>query len=269
MTMDRDEAELLAAEVRKATNQTSPPIDVLQIARDERIVPAPGEFGPEFEARIEYHHGPGQFILFFPVFTKGRSEARIRFSVAHELGHYYIPEHRRLLLNGKAHNSTCGSVCDNRLEREADQFAACLLIPRETLADFCWRKKVFTLKELVDLANAWQASATSAAIRYAQWTSECCAILLSKNGIVKCYIPSDDAAYRGFEWLGTKRVSPKSATMMATAHQRSRRFFEGESDTNAWFSERKASHRLWEEAFPLGYTQLVLTLLTFEIDDRD
>jgi hypothetical protein len=265
--MDRDEAELLAAEVRKATNQTSPPIDVLQIAREERIVLAPGEFGPEFDARIEYHQDPGKFLLFFPAFAEGRSEARIRFSVAHELGHYYIPEHRKLLIGGRAHNSTCGFICDNCLEREADQFAACLLVPREALADFCWHKRFFTLKELVDLAGTWRASATSTAIRYTQWTSECCAVLLSMNGIVRCYIPSDDAAYRGFQWLGNKRVSPKSATMMASAHQGSGRFFERESNTNAWFSERKASHRLWEEAFPLGYTQLVLTMLTFEVDD--
>jgi hypothetical protein len=129
------------------------------------------------------------------------------------------------------------------------------------------KKEFYTLKELIDLANTWQTSVTSAAIRYVQWASECCAIVLSQNKKIVCYIPSDDAGYRGFQWLGQQQVARGSATIEAHGHQGSGRVFEIESRTDMWFSDRRASLKLWEEAFPLGYTGLVLTMLTFEVDD--
>lgn len=267
--MDRDKVEELTYEIRDTFEQTSSPIDVLSIAKEEGILLAPGNYGQEFDGRIEFHRRQGKFILFYPKVATGHSLARIRFSVGHELGHYYMPEHRKLLIQERAHYSKPGFVCDNRLEREADFFSASLLIPSKILVDFCARKKFFTLKELVELAGTWQTSATSAALRYVQWTSECCAIVLSQKNAVLFYMPSEDAAFRGFQWLGHKNIPTSSATNKANKNQGSGQFFEQESHTEIWFSERKAESKLWEEAFPLGYTGLVLTMLTFEIEDKD
>lgn len=267
--MDRDEIETLTSEIRQTMGQTCPPVDVLHIASEEEIMLAPGNYGEEFDGRIEFHRQRGKFILFYPEASSTRLQTRIRFSVAHELGHYYIPEHRKLLMQGRVHNSISDFLCDNMLEREADSFAASLLLPADVLADFCARKKFFTLKEIVELAKTWQTSATSAAIRYVQWTSECCAIVLSQNELVRFYIASEDAAYRGFQWLGKKKVAPRSATIEAGKQRGSGQFFEQQSHTEMWFSDRYATLRLWEEAFPLGYTGLVLTMLTFEVEDLD
>jgi hypothetical protein len=266
--VERDEIEALVSEIRNAHGQTMPPIDVFHIAKEEGILLAPGNYGEEFDGRIEFHPRKNKFILFYPGNTKNRSIARIRFSVAHELGHYYISEQRKFLTQGVSHYSKAGFICDNKIEHEADFFAAALLIPKKTLRDFCARRKFYTLKELMELANTWQTSLTSAAIRYVQWTPECCAIVLSQNGKVLFYLPSDDAECRGFHWLGKKNVALRSATIKAMKSQGSSEVFEQESNTEMWFSDRRASRELWEEAFPLGYTDLVLTMLTLEVEDE-
>lgn len=267
--MDREQIEEVAAGVRKEIGEGKPPVNVLRIAGEESILLAPGDYGENFDGRIEYHRKKGKFILFYPGQNSTRTEGRVRFSVAHELGHYYLPRHRELLLGGKFHCSQVGFICDNRLEREADLFAASLLVPEAVLSDLCERRKFLNLKDILQLANAWNVSATCAAIRYVEYASEACALLVSRNGEVLYYIPSEDAAYRGFEWLGAKTIPRHSATAEAAATNGPGHIIERETHTETWFSQRRAGCSLWEEAYALGYTGLVLTMLAFDVEGQD
>ena len=53
------------------------------------------------------------------------------FSVAHELGHYFLPGHiDAVLADGDVHESRAGFASGDRYEMEADHFAATLLMPR-------------------------------------------------------------------------------------------------------------------------------------------
>jgi Zn-dependent peptidase ImmA (M78 family) len=60
-----------------------------------------------------------------------KNEGFIRFSVAHELGHYFLPGHSEALFpDGDGwHESRSGFISDDRYERQADLFAAALLMP--------------------------------------------------------------------------------------------------------------------------------------------
>lgn len=267
--MDRDETEATVSEVREAMGQTSPPVDVLKIAKEEGILLARGHYGEGFDGRIEYHQKQGKFLLFYPEVDRTHPHARVRFSIGHELGHYYLPEHRALLECARFHYSKAGFICENHLEREADGFAAALLLPEGVLADLCWRRKFLTLKDILELASEWQTSATCAAVRYAECAGEPCAMVVSAHEEIRYYVPSEDASYRGFRWLGIRKVPRGTATAEAATHQGSGRIFERQSHTEIWFSERRAQCKVWEEAFPLGYTGLVLTMLAFEIEDSD
>ena len=265
--MDRERQEEIASEVRASMEQRKPPIDVLGIAREEGIFLAPSDYGETFDGRIEYHHKKGKFILFYPASNASHGLARVRFSVAHELGHYYLPAHRELLLGGRFHNSHAGFICDNKLEREADQFAAALLLPDETLADLISRRSFLTLKDLLGLASEWEASATCTVIRYVEYTPEPCAIILSRGGQILFYVSSEDAAYRGFQYLGHKQIPRNTATSQVTAEPVFGPLAERDMHSEVWFSQRRAGCRLWEEAFPLGYTGLVLTMLAFNLGE--
>src|SRR5687768_4198009 len=77
------------------------PIDPLFIANEEGIDVLPGDYDGELEGRIEYHRedGVGQFYLMYGnEVLPFRPKGRVRFSIAHELGHFYMPEHRGYLL---------------------------------------------------------------------------------------------------------------------------------------------------------------------------
>ena len=140
-------------------------------------------------------------------------------------------------------------------------------MPKKLLADRCRRRRFLTLRDIVGLASEWNTSITSMAIRYAESAPEPCAIVLSESGHVRYYVPSEDAAYRGFRWLGVREIPRDSATAETGEHQGSGESFERRSDSEVWFSERHANCELWEAAFPLGYTGLVVTMLAFNMDD--
>src|SRR5712692_7836849 len=116
--MRTSEIERLAGEVLAGWGGKIPPVNVLSIASDEGIALAPGSYGENFCGRIEFHSDVGKFILFHPDLGLVQSPARVRFSVAHELGHYFIETHRELFMAGRAHNSASGFICEDEIERE-------------------------------------------------------------------------------------------------------------------------------------------------------
>jgi len=267
--IDRKEIEETASLIRLEMEEDTPPICPLRIAQEEGILLAPGHYGEAFDGRVEYHRKQSKFILFYPELNSAHNPARVRFSVAHELGHYYLPKHRDLLLRGNAHYSEAGFICDNRLEREADFFAAALLLPEKVLYRRISKGSFLTLKDILALASAWKTSVTCAAIRYVEYTPEACAILLSRKRQILYYVPSEEAACQGFKCLGRKQVPDQTVTAQASEHQPFGSVVEHSSHTDMWFSQRRSHRKIWEEAFPLGYTGIVLTMFVFEEDEED
>jgi len=234
------------------------PVNLDRLIHSEVNIRArPGDYGERFDGRIEYIRDKRIFILYHPAVTS----PRVRFSIAHELGHFYIPEHRDLLLTGKSHNSKPGFISDKKLEREADEFASYLLVPENYLKKLIWSKKFLSLKELLGLANELQVSATAMVIRYVRMTPEPCAVVLSQDGQQRFYWASEEMEYTGFQWRGRKDIPWDSASAEAAKNQGSGKVFEKTSDSGVWFSKRKREREIGEEAFPLGYTGLVLTML--------
>lgn len=84
--------------------------------------------------RIEYAHGPessevaadGTFTIYLPHFT---SPARDRFTIAHEIGHYYL--HYKAAKPEKGVAVSFGRSSGNRAETEANVFASALLMPEK------------------------------------------------------------------------------------------------------------------------------------------
>ena len=256
------EVKQIIDDLREGRVSQDSPVDLDRIIQDERSIrPAPGDYGDKFDGRIEYLLSDRVFIFYYPRTKSTFPNSRVRFSIAHELGHYFIPEHRQLLLTGNSHGSRPGFVSDTRLEREADEFAASLLIPQDYLERLNSRRKFLTLKDLLQLANDLQVSATAMAIRYTQMCSDRCAVILSQGGRQKFYLASEEMEYTGFKWRGCKDIPGDSASAKAAQNQGSRNVFDKASDSSLWFSGRKRECEIWEEAFPLGYTGLVLTML--------
>lgn len=258
--------EAVADDVRGSFGMIEPPVDVVQIAKSEGILLAPSsEYGADFLGRIEYHPEKQKFILFYPTREDGELSARNRFSVAHELGHYYIEAHREALLRGSVHNSTSGFICNESFEREADEFAAALMIPQKFMDAKLARYDFMELKTILALAKTCGTSSQCAAIRYATFTGEACSVIVSQNGRVLYSVPSDEARALGFSYV--RGIPQKAAVPDARNAPKEIKTKHGYS--SAWFGERSNDPRCFEESWGLGYNDLVLTVLSLQINDRD
>ena len=153
------------------------PVDPLAIARARRITASFGPYGDAFDGMLE--HKAGRFHVFCNADRVGGADApRARFTLAHELGHYYIDEHRSALEAGRAvaHRSQCEYESPNLAEQEADLFAANLLIPRERF-DAKAKAAAPGLGGITALAERFRTSITATAIRYAACDAGPCAVV--------------------------------------------------------------------------------------------
>jgi hypothetical protein len=266
--MRNREVEQKADDVLSAYQVHTGPVDVLGIAREEGIELAEGDYAESFCGRIEHHRELGGFVLFHPRIAPSKNVGRVRFSIGHELAHYFLDHHRAMLMSGRSHNSTSDFICDEALEREADRFAAALLIPSFALQQRLAQRGYMALREILVLAQEWQSSATSAAIRYARFTKEACGIVVSQDGIVQFYQPSDEAKATGFGFLRKgASVPPGSRTSEIKETRIGVGIREGAGNAEDWFPGRSQHRELWEEAFSLGGTGMVLTLLAVNGSD--
>jgi len=132
------------------------------------------DFADAFDGRLEYQSP--KFLLFYNTSYDafphiGNHHPKVTFSVAHELGHYFLERHRRFLKKGgRAHCSLAEFLSDNQPEREADTFAASLLMPAY-LASSIVNKNELTLSRLDDIARTFEISLLCTAIRAVQLRS--------------------------------------------------------------------------------------------------
>jgi Zn-dependent peptidase ImmA (M78 family) len=104
------------------------------------------------------------------------------FSIAHELSHYFLEGHPdQVFQNSDIHTSVAGFASDNRLEREADTFAASLLMPETLFKDQLTRyeKGLDCIESMAKICNT---SLTATAIRYAELSEDKVVVIVSTNG---------------------------------------------------------------------------------------
>lgn len=182
----RHKAAQLAAEIAIAYGFKEPPVDPFRIAAQEHpaLVLKGADFKSAFDGRLEYHPWKRRFLLFYNTkydTVPGVHHPRTRFSVGHELGHFFIEAHKEALLQGHSHGSRSERFASDTVEAEADTFAANLLMP-----DFLFRsavnKEPLSGNRLDTLAAAFQTSLISTAIRSVQISDFPCAVMAIRDG---------------------------------------------------------------------------------------
>ena len=143
-----------------------------------------GDFEKAFDGLIQYEKGA--FTIFCN--TANNSKSRQRFTLGHELGHFYIPRHRHALIyNGFEHPSHCDYSSDLQMEREADTFASNVLLPKARFVKAA-RKAPRGLEGVKELAKKFGTSLTSTAIRYLD--------LYLEDGLLIKWTPQQQYAWR-------------------------------------------------------------------------
>ena len=238
------------------------PVDPFEIAAEEGIELLPGDFSAKFDGRIRYVPEISGFALAYRRPGPGRPESRVRFTIGHELGHYYL--HREYLLSGKCHASKTNFVSHDQMEQEADEFSASLLMPIELFRRRITqlRSGVATLDELCKLANEeFHTSITSTVRRYCQSDIEPCAVIFSRDGIVQWGQFSEDMSREGMGFVRFGgRIPEQSKTNRLLDDGTDK--IDGVVQPWVWFGSPRFYGKLWEEAMVLGGTGTVLTYLT-------
>jgi hypothetical protein len=111
--------------------------------------------------------------------------SRKRFTIAHEIGHCFIPSHQaksEFFCEGT--NISAFDSKKELYEYEADVFASEFLMPSILFIKDS-SKLLPSISSFSTLADKYKTSLTSAALRYLEFTPEPCAIVLMQNGNIR------------------------------------------------------------------------------------
>jgi hypothetical protein len=196
--VNREAAEARAEEVLKRYGITKLPVDPFDIAHQLEIPVQ--DFPPEANSvsgMLVFRDG--RFFIFYA--THIASDGFRRFSVAHELGHYFLDGHPDAVLDSKGqHASRAGFGETSAYELEADHFAAALLMP-QTLIRPLLHKAEFGLAGIDALAGACQTSLPAAAIRYCGLIKLPVAVIQTDGVVVDyCFMSKELQEFRNLRW---------------------------------------------------------------------
>jgi IrrE N-terminal-like domain len=195
-----------------------------------------------------------------------------RFTVAHELGHFEIAAHHAAIFSGAAmHVSESGFTSHLWYEQEADHFAAELLMPEE-LFRAAIRDTTIGLPAIKQLAEKFNTSLTSTAIRYAKLSPDPVAIVVSAEGRVRYCFASPCMRMIRANYIEVATPVPIESetglhfkTGAETGAER-----EGRSFLSAWFANATRELDFNEDVIDLGSYGKTLTVLhAVQIPDEE
>jgi Zn-dependent peptidase ImmA (M78 family) len=180
-----------AEEILRFARQRKAPIDPLQIAAEEidRLRVVGDDFKKAFDGQLEYHPKKKRFLLFYNNrydrgLPAGEHHPRTRFSIAHELGHFYLERHNRFLRRGGRKHGSKGEFSNDYItEREADSFAARLLMPGH-LVEPMVNEGELSLDRIEEIAGTFKTSMLSTARRSVAVSDFPCAVVGIRNGLI-------------------------------------------------------------------------------------
>jgi hypothetical protein len=191
------------------------------------------------------------------------NRGRERFSVAHELGHWNM--HRGTSFRCRVDDQSANLASDAPLEKEADSYAAHLLMPRY-LFDPAIRsgEKIPTFRHIGEVAQAFDVSVAAAIVRMAE--------VDSLPVIVACYDT------RGFRWCAFAPHVPRRWRLVQTLDDDSfaydilngvtSRQCSGKQEAAAWFANDDTENfEVYESTMPgrLGEVLVMLYLSDTEM----
>lgn len=253
------------------------PVDPFELAARHEITVEAKPDAEEGVSGMLLRHGNTFGILYATHIT---NEGFQHFSIAHELGHYFLDGHIDHIFRSGVHVSTAGFISADPYELEADHFAAGLLMPSQ-LFMLELQKYEPGLKAIESLARLCRTSLTATAIRYAQLSEDAVAIVVSTSNVVDyCYLSETMKSIKDLIWLKKGDPVPKG-TITYNIGSDTRRVAAADQGKNTvdiveWFGVDR-SIKAQEEAVGLGRYSKTLTVLTcesivdpiYEDDDQD
>lgn len=173
------------------------------------------------------------------------SKGRVRFTQAHELGHYILHRLQRDSFECSTADMLHWSQDDKDLEAQADLFASYLLMPLDD-----YRQQVPAAVDLDVLgrcADRYGVSLTAAILKWLSYTDEKAVVVMSKDGFID-WAWSSEPALRAGLFFRTRNVAPTEVPPASVAADASVRHERAGARVPAstWFRHADSSTMLRE-----------------------
>lgn len=204
---------------------------------------------------------------------------RRNFTLAHEIGHFVIPGHRFVSKKFQCAKRDMGRERGRgnwdqrpiieRIEIEANEFAATLLVPRQEF--HIERRKLGSACDLTHipmLAEKFAVSQEVMANKYVQEAGETIAIVTSHNGLVRRVIPKKD-----FPYLGLRRGMPLPNSCLTRRFRMANDPISAlmELPAHVWVERTHGIGALYEQVFVQdeGWVMTMIAIDEAEEDEED
>jgi len=188
-------------------------------------------------------------------------EERQRFSIAHELGHW--SEHRGRSFACRVDDIDANLETDNKLEREADQYAAHLLMPRRLFKPQLRAISTPGFKHIAEISQVFNTSTLATCLRLTE--------LNAFPIVLASYGPN------GLRWQQRSKDVPSRWWLRSQLHEDSFAYDLYQRGTSCggprkqsadvWFdNDDAAAFEVTEECIP-GHNRTVIVLLTLGDED--
>ncbi|GMV25561.1 MAG: hypothetical protein AMXMBFR58_15920 [Phycisphaerae bacterium] len=176
------------------------PIDPVAIAEGRGIVVSPKPTSEPGVSGFLMKSGDAFGIMYA---TDIDNDGRKRFTVAHELGHYFLDGHpAHLFATGDGvHASRSGFITRDPYELEADYFATGLLMPSHLFVP-AMEDAGEGFAAVESLASLCRTSLTATAIRYAECSEyPVAAVVSDRERVAFCAMSDCIRSHKEIEWL--------------------------------------------------------------------
>lgn len=198
---------------------------------------------------------------------EGQSRGQRRFTIAHELGHFAIPHHADLGLRHCLQEDLTGVRVHTDIEREANEFAAELLMPRKAfLSDIEFALPSFTAIKELAAPGRYDVSVTACALRWIEMADQGCALVCTEAGRIKWKFGG-----KRFRYALPPLGSAVPAETAAAAVLRGEPVSENLEaiPTWAWLEPREATREVHESTFQIPSLNQILSVILVAEEDRD
>ena len=219
---------------------------------------------PSFEGGLFHVEDQGWALLYNRNMT---SQGRIRFTQAHELGHYLVHRLAQQEFQCSQADMVHWGPEMRSIEAEADDFASNLLMPMKQFRA-CTSASDIDFDILSDTSNMFGVSLTAAALRWIRSTEQSAVLILSRDGFMDWAISSDKARANGAFYKTKRRVVELPAGSIAANEAIASCRTGDQVSLNTWFehAHRDAVAREMKLVCEnYGYT---LTLLSLSNGDK-
>ena len=193
---------------------------------------------------------------------KARAERR-RFTVAHEFGHFVLHRAMQPTFNCDKESVYSGIDALKQIEREADDFAANLLMPGNMLRDRIGDKRI-DIHMLGDLAKEFGVSLEAMCIRLVKYTEQRAVLVYWDHGFLKYQWPSGEAKRTRVRLRKTCDPQEPLIGTLAADDEVEQEWDGVEMPASAWCSSEAPDIRLRELKHTYTDGNRVLSLLMLE-----